>query len=110
MDADLVANIVGTTQSTTLKPYTTALPDAPRAQRIEPGQAVSASVAQFGTDYFELPLNAGTTVRFTGQPTVPLVGTTPLDGDAMWYAGRADSSVAPAGPWERRSEAVGNRR
>jgi len=90
----VVANAAGTSAGQNVKPYAAAQPDAPRMQRLEGSRAVTANVAQFGADYYELPLAPGTTVRFAGENTVPVVGTTPYGGAAMWYAGRADSSLS----------------
>ena len=90
----VVANLAGNSAGQTVRPYAGAVPDTPRIDRLDAGEAVSATVAQFGTDYYDLPVAPGATLRFAGEPTVPVVGTGPLEGDAMWYAGRADSSVA----------------
>ncbi len=90
----VVANAVGTAGGPSTKPYASVSPDPPRIQRIQGAQALAATVAQFGVDYYELPLAGRTTVRFAGEATVPVVGTPPFGGDAMWYAGRADASVS----------------
>jgi immune inhibitor A len=90
----IVANVVGESAGPTVKPYASAHPDTPRIQRVDSPQAIAASVAQFGADYYELPVAAGTNLQFSGETNVPVVGTPPFDGEAMWYAGRADSSVS----------------
>jgi immune inhibitor A len=90
----IVANVAGASAGPTIRPYTSARPDPPRVLRIEPSQALATSVAQFGADYYELPVTSGTTFQFTGETTVPIVGTPPFEGDSMWYAGRVDASVA----------------
>ena len=64
------------------------------AEPLTSGQTLSASVGQFGADYYELPVSAGTTLTFTGESTVPVIGTIPFESDNMWYAARADSSVS----------------
>ncbi len=49
------------------------------------------SVRQFGVDYYTLP--AASTVTFSGQDTVSLVGADVPDGHA-WWSGRDDNSTA----------------
>lgn len=90
----VVANVAGSSVGRTITPYAGARPDPPRIARMEPSQALAASVAQFGVDYYDLPTTLGTTIQFSGATTIPVLGAMPFDGEAMWYAGRADSSVS----------------
>jgi len=90
----VVANVVGASANQSFKPYAAGQPDTPRIQRLERPQALAANVAQFGTDYYELPVASGTAIQFAGETTVPVVGTTPYSGQGMWYAGRVDSSMS----------------
>jgi immune inhibitor A len=90
----VVANVVGSSPGRSVSPYAGARPDPPRVLPLDPSQALAASVAQFGVDYYELPTTPGTNLQFVGETTIPLVGTSPFAGEAMWYGGRADSSVS----------------
>jgi hypothetical protein len=55
---------------------------------------IEETVAQYGADYFELPLSPGVNLEFSGTPAVPVVaGFLGATGE-MLYGGRADSSVA----------------
>jgi immune inhibitor A len=90
----VVANVAGAAGGQNVRPYAARTPEAPRAQSLQTPQAVAANVAQFGVDYYDLPVNADSSLRFVGDTVVPLVATTPFAGQGMWYGGRADSSMA----------------
>jgi immune inhibitor A len=90
----VVANLAGASAGRSVKPYAAQVPEAPRVQRLEGPQAVAANVAQFGADYYELPVHGGSSIRFAGETVVPVVGTTPFNGQGMWYAGRTDAAAA----------------
>jgi hypothetical protein len=50
------------------------------------------SVAQFGSDYWELPASDEThVVRFDGSDSIPVVATDP-QGQVMWWSNRGDSA------------------
>ena len=87
-----VANVVGSHPGPGAGVFPYRLPPAsPRIQRPAAG-GVQDTVAQFGTDYYQLDPQAP--ITFEGAATVPLIATRPYEGDMMWYAGRADASVA----------------
>ncbi|RRR68543.1 MAG: hypothetical protein EI684_17495, partial [Candidatus Viridilinea halotolerans] len=52
----------------------------------------SATLAQFGAAYLELPANASR-VTFAGEPVVPLVGAQPM-GQHAWWSFYGDDSIA----------------
>ncbi|MBM2810556.1 MAG: hypothetical protein HW416_1315 [Chloroflexi bacterium] len=89
-----VANLVGTRTGVGGRPYTTTTPGTVRTRMLSSPQSVTDSVAQYGTNYYELLPQGRVEVQFDGQTTVAVLGTAPHDGDGMWYAGRADESVA----------------
>lgn len=87
-----VANVVGSHPGpdSGVFPYRSVAPP-PRNQRPAVGE-VRDTVGQFGTDYYAVDPQAP--VTFEGAVTVPLIAARPSEGQMMWYAGRADSSVA----------------
>lgn len=88
----VVANLVGDRTGPVVS-YRSAPPPSPQPRRLRAWEAVQDTVAQFGVDSYELPPGARSFV-FQGAPLVPVIGATPASGDAMWYGGRADTSVA----------------
>lgn len=55
-------------------------------------QTLNTTVHQHAADYYQLPAEQSLTVRFAGNPTASLLGTTPFAGDFMWAAQRANYS------------------
>src|SRR5579883_2388532 len=51
-----------------------------------------ARVNQFATDYVELQPSGASTLRlrFSGDPTVPIVANTPIQGTMEWWSNRGD--------------------
>jgi hypothetical protein len=89
-----VANLVGQRTDSTVWSYRSSQPTVPRTRPIAVGDTVHDTVAQFGTDYFEMQPARPFTLAFSGSTVVPVVGTEPIGGDAMWFGGRADGAVA----------------
>lgn len=54
--------------------------------------STETTVHQFAADYYELPINGGYTVEFTGEATVSLLGAEPFAGERMWLSQRANYS------------------
>jgi immune inhibitor A len=90
----IVANLTGASPGQGVRSYAARAPDIPRVQRLEPPQGLAGDVAQFGADYYELTVTTSSSFQFAGEPLVRVVGTTPFDGQGMWYAGRADASTS----------------
>ena len=90
----LVANVVQSPAGSAVPTYVSIHPEPPVIQRANGPEAIEASVAQFGADYYELPLSPALDVEFAGASTVPLIAASPYKGEAMWYGGSADSSTA----------------
>lgn len=88
-----VANLVGAAAGGGPR-YQTPPLGTPRVQRLRAPAQVQETVAQFGTDYYELAPPSSATVGFAGSPSVPPAGTAPYSGRAMWHSGREDASVA----------------
>ncbi|MBI4213618.1 MAG: immune inhibitor A [Chloroflexi bacterium] len=88
-----VANVSGGTSSPGVPRYQRPLDRAPRMLRLAAGATIEQTVSQFGLDYIEI-LDPTRTLQFSGDATVPTLGTPPRDGFSMWHGGRADASVA----------------
>lgn len=88
-----IANLVGKRPSRGIQPYASQPPEAPRLRRLSVPGEVQDTVAQFGTDYYELLPATNLSIRFAGATTVPVVGAPP-GGGPMWYGGRADASAS----------------
>lgn len=65
------------------------------AVSVEPGprlgQAVTGTAYQYGATYYRLEPTGAATIRFTGTPTVQLIGANPHDGQYEWWSNRGDS-------------------
>lgn len=70
---------------------TELLPATVIPERVDLG-TLSASVHQFGVDYYQLPPGP-LTLEFTGTTSVHLVGEQP-HGEYAWWSGRGDNSVS----------------
>lgn len=62
------------------------------ATRPWPDETVTASVHQFGTDYYRLAGDAPVTLAFTGTTQTNLLDTTPYSGAHFWSTVPSDSS------------------
>jgi len=89
-----VANVVGARPGGGVQPYTGDAPDAPRPRKIERVAPAEVTAAQFGAEYFDLPTDGPVTVDFVGDSEVPVIGAPLGDRPSLWYAVRADDSVA----------------
>lgn len=50
------------------------------------------TVNQYAADYYELPSSGEFAIDFSGQPTIPLLGSTGEPDGFIWYAQRANES------------------
>lgn len=57
-------------------------------------ESFTEKVSQYAADYYELPTTGPITLRFVGQPTVPLLKVTAATGTHLWLANRANNSMA----------------
>jgi len=91
-----VANLGAERSGSTVPLYQKQPRSAPPMRTMGLGQEVDDDVAQFGADYYAVDSQSSLRVDFQGDPTVPLIAARPYEGQAMWYAGRADASVSTA--------------
>lgn len=54
----------------------------------------AATVAQYGTDYYQIDCAGTYTLKFAGAPSVPVVPSDPYSGQWGWWSNRGDESVA----------------
>jgi hypothetical protein len=88
-----IANAVGSRRAPSVWPYHQISVDVGSVRPLRRGDVVSETVAQFGTDYFELADARSASIRIEADRTVPVLGA---DGVApgTWVAARADGSVS----------------
>jgi len=90
----VAANLVGQQGGDQIRPYVSASPGAPSVRRVEASRTFDTVVPQFGTTYYELSGGRAWSLSFEGMTTAGVLGATPIEGEAMWYAGRAEASNA----------------
>jgi len=89
----VAANAMGNRPSETGPWYRSRAPGKPLARTLTPAEPDRASVAQFGSRYYDLDAPGGFRLEFSGATTVPLLIEPPVSGSA-WYAGAADTALS----------------
>lgn len=90
-DQWVVANVVGTHSGPGVSAYREPAVELTGLRPLRSGDAYGEQVAQFGTDYYELPDPWVASTRFQGDPIVSLLSASAAD---VWVAARADGAVA----------------
>jgi len=56
-------------------------------------QSFDSTAMQYGTDYYNLPCDAGTyEIEITGQPTIPILSMNPIQGQYAWWSNSVNNS------------------
>ncbi len=88
-----VANVIGDRTGVGVWPYKGSRVDLLAPRRVAAGDVITESVAQFGTDYFELGDAGHASLRFSGVSTVPALSGV-SESASVWAAARADGAAA----------------
>lgn len=88
-----VANAISDRSGVGLWPHRQSRVELLAPRRLAAGEVMTESVAQFGTDYFELDDPGHASVRFRGASTVPALSGLTEPGE-VWVAARADGASA----------------